>query len=92
MSDHRHHFAAKCGGVYRTVVLAEHYDALRAEVDALREALREVQSVIELDTKEIVRDLVNRDSGLANGAHPNDVYGSLERIEQVILSAMESGQ
>ena len=28
MSDHQHHFAAKCGAVYRTVVLAEHYDAL----------------------------------------------------------------
>lgn len=28
MSDHQHHFAAKCGAVYRTAVLAEHYDAL----------------------------------------------------------------
>lgn len=36
MSDHQHHFAAKCGAVYRTVVLAEHYDALRAEVERLR--------------------------------------------------------
>ena len=37
MSDHQHHFAAKCGGVYRTVVLAEHYDALRTEVEKLRQ-------------------------------------------------------
>ena len=43
MSEHRHHFAAKCGAVYRTVVLAEHYDALRAEVERLRE-IREIAS------------------------------------------------
>lgn len=46
MSDHQHHFAAKCGVVYRTVVLAEHYDTLRAEVERLRSLPARLQQIV----------------------------------------------
>lgn len=67
-------------------------DALRAEVERLRKAMQDVCAVIDADTRDIVRDLLNRFSGLENGAHPNDVSESLDSIERIIEQAMEATQ
>ncbi len=46
MSIHKNHFVAKCGAVYRTVVLAEHYDALQEENQALIKQIDELNAQI----------------------------------------------
>lgn len=71
-------------------VLAENAK-LRAEVEALRISMREVMGQVDGNIRELARDLVNRLSGLNNGANPNDLHGYCDTIERAIDAAMGKG-
>jgi outer membrane murein-binding lipoprotein Lpp len=71
-----------------------HADSWRAEAEKLRTALTAIHNEIECNTRCLIRDLVNRASGLNNDVHPNELYDDCDRIEAIIDAAMskEAGQ
>ncbi|SEJ52938.1 hypothetical protein SAMN04244572_04353 [Azotobacter beijerinckii] len=64
---------------------------LQAELEWVRVSLREISAIVDGNIREIVRDLVNRDAGLKNGANPNDIYEECDRIDAAIDAAMGNG-
>ena len=63
-------------------------DQLRAEVEILRNALQQVSNEVDGNIRPAIRDLVNRFSGLNNGANPNDLYDDCDRIDAIITGAI----
>lgn len=71
-----------------SLLIAHERDQLKSEVEALRKALTAIHNEIECNTRCLIRDLVNRASGLNNDVHPNELYGDCDRIEAIIDAAM----
>ncbi len=72
------------------VVSATDYARLEQECERLMGALRIVCAEIEGNIEPTIRDLVNRVSGVNNGADPNDLYGYCERMQSAIAEALSA--
>lgn len=71
---------------------ADTIDQLRAEVEGLRNSLRQISNEVDCNMRPLIRDLVNRACGLDNGANPNDLYVDCDRIDEIIDLALDSSQ
>lgn len=74
------------------ISISDERDQLRAEVEALRNSLRQISNEVDCNMRPLIRDLVNRACGLDNGANPNDLYVDCDRIDEIIDSALDSNQ